>query len=105
MYRNGPGKMEAGGTPLGHIFDGDGMLTMYSMAEGKVHFRNRFIQTKHYQRSIISDGAPFRALGTMREGGLLANAFRFPANVLPIDWRGARSASHSPTWGSSSAAI
>lgn len=81
VYRNGPGKMEAGGAPLGHIFDGDGMLTMYSMSDGVVHFRNRFIQTKHYQRSIISDGAPFRALGTMRHGGLLANALRFPANV------------------------
>ncbi len=81
VYRNGPGKMEAGGTPLGHIFDGDGMLSMYSMSDGRVRFRNRFVQTKHYQRSIISDGAPFRALGTMRDGGLLANALRFPANV------------------------
>jgi len=81
VYRNGPGKMEAGGARLGHIFDGDGMLTMYSFSDGKVHFRNRFVQTKHYQRSIVSDGAPFRALGTMRAGGLLKNALRFPANV------------------------
>ncbi|RWA20116.1 carotenoid oxygenase family protein [Mycolicibacterium brumae] len=81
LYRNGPGKMEAGGTPLGHLFDGDGMLSMFTMADGKTHFRNRFIQTKHYQKSIVSDAAPFRALGTMRAGGVLANALRFPANV------------------------
>ncbi|MFA5708913.1 carotenoid oxygenase family protein [Mycolicibacterium sp.] len=81
LYRNGPGKMEAGGTKLGHLFDGDGMLSMFSMSEGAVHFRNRFIQTKHYQKSIISDAAPYRALGTMRPGGVLANALRFPANV------------------------
>jgi all-trans-8'-apo-beta-carotenal 15,15'-oxygenase len=81
LYRNGPGKLEAGGTPLGHLFDGDGMTSMFSMADGRVHFRNRYVQTPHYQKSIISDGAPFRALGTMRPGGLLANALRFPANV------------------------
>lgn len=81
LYRNGPGKLEAGGTPLGHLFDGDGMLSMFAMSDGQVHFRNRYVQTQHYQKSIISEGAPFRALGTMRPGGLLANALRFPANV------------------------
>ncbi|MGE2735385.1 carotenoid oxygenase family protein [Mycolicibacterium vaccae] len=81
LYRNGPGKLEAGGTPLGHVFDGDGMLSMFSMSDGAVQFRNRFIQTKHYQKSMISDSAPYRALGTMRPGGILANAFQFPANV------------------------
>lgn len=81
MYRNGPGKMEAGGQPLGHLFDGDGMLSMYAISDGTMHFRNRFVRTKHYLKSLTSHGAPYRALGTMRPGGILTNALQFPANV------------------------
>lgn len=81
LYRNGPGKLEAGGQALGHLFDGDGMLSMFAIADGTVRFRNRYIKTKHYRKSLGSGGAPYRALGTMRPGGVLANALRFPANV------------------------
>ncbi|MFF2554023.1 carotenoid oxygenase family protein [Nocardia sp. NPDC058058] len=81
MYRNGPGKMEAGGQALGHLFDGDGMLSMYAISDGTMRFRNRFVRTKHYRNSLGSGGAPYRALGTMRPGGLLTNALQFPANV------------------------
>ncbi|WP_067721328.1 carotenoid oxygenase family protein [Nocardia yamanashiensis] len=81
MYRNGPGKMEAGGQPLGHLFDGDGMLSMYAIGDGVLHFRNRFVRTEHYRKSLTAHGAPYRALGTMRPGGLLTNALQFPANV------------------------
>ncbi|WP_282781055.1 carotenoid oxygenase family protein [Nocardia sp. CC201C] len=81
MYRNGPGKMDAGGQPLGHLFDGDGMLSMYAFDDGRLHFRNRFVRTKHYRRSLTAHGAPYRALGTLRSGGILTNALRFPANV------------------------
>ncbi|MFI6865502.1 carotenoid oxygenase family protein [Nocardia sp. NPDC050406] len=81
LYRNGPGKLDAGGQPLGHLFDGDGMLSMFAVADGKVHYRNRYVRTKHYHKSLTSQGAPYRALGTMRPGGVLANAMQFPANV------------------------
>lgn len=81
LYRNGPGKLDAGGQPLGHLFDGDGMLSMFVINGGTLRFRNRYVQTKHYQKSLVSKGAPYRALGTMRPGGVLANAMRFPANV------------------------
>lgn len=81
LYRNGAGKLDAGGQALGHLFDGDGMLSMFAMADGKVHYRNRYVRTEHYRKSLTSNGAPFRALGTMRPGGILANALRFPANV------------------------
>ncbi|HTM84983.1 MAG TPA: carotenoid oxygenase family protein [Mycobacterium sp.] len=81
LYRNGAGKLDAGGQALGHLFDGDGMLSMFAIADGKVHYRNRYVRTEHYRKSLTSHGAPFRALGTMRPGGILANALRFPANV------------------------
>ncbi|WP_194818203.1 carotenoid oxygenase family protein [Nocardia sp. XZ_19_385] len=81
MYRNGPGKLEAGGQQLGHLFDGDGMLSMFALDEGGLRFRNRFVRTKHYRHSLGAKGAPYRALGTMRPGGILTNALQFPANV------------------------
>ncbi|KLO26657.1 lignostilbene-alpha,beta-dioxygenase [Mycolicibacter heraklionensis] len=81
LYRNGAGKLDAGGQALGHLFDGDGMLSLFSIAGGSVHYRNRYVRTKHYRKSLTSHGAPYRALGTMRPGGILTNALRFPANV------------------------
>lgn len=81
LYRNGPGKLDAGGQQLGHLFDGDGMVSMFSIAGGTLRYRNRYVDTEHYRKSLVSKGAPFRALGTMRPGGVLANALRFPANV------------------------
>ena len=48
LYRNGPGRWEAGGQPLGHIFDGDGMLSMFAIDGEQVRYRNRYVRTNHY---------------------------------------------------------
>ncbi|MEU8900280.1 carotenoid oxygenase family protein [Nocardia sp. NPDC048505] len=82
LYRNGPGKLDAGGQRLGHLFDGDGMISKFAIGDGGVRYRNRFVRTKHYHKSLTSTGgAPYRALGTLRPGGVLTNALQFPANV------------------------
>jgi all-trans-8'-apo-beta-carotenal 15,15'-oxygenase len=81
LYRNGPGKWEAGGQPLGHIFDGDGMLSMFAIDDGRVRYRNRYVRTNHYLGARESRGAPERGFGTLKPGGILANALRLPANV------------------------
>lgn len=81
LYRNGPGRLEVGGSPLGHMFDGDGMLAMFAFDGGRVRFRNRYVRTNHYRAGQSSVGAPLRGLGTLRPGGPLANALRLPANV------------------------
>ncbi|MFS3130773.1 carotenoid oxygenase family protein [Nocardioides sp. Bht2] len=81
LYRNGPGRLEIGGSPLGHMFDGDGMLAMFAFDGGRVRFRNRYVRTSHYRAGQSSVGAPMRGLGTLRPGGPLANALRMPANV------------------------
>ena len=81
LYRNGPGKWEAGGQPLGHIFDGDGMLSMFVLDGERVRYRNRYVRTNHYLAGLESKGAPMRGVGTRKPGGILANALRPPANV------------------------
>lgn len=81
LYRNGPGKWEAGGQPLGHIFDGDGMLSMFVIDGERVRYRNRYVRTNHYLGGLQSRGAPQRGIGTLKPGGIRANALRLPANV------------------------
>src|SRR6266536_1793480 len=48
LYRIGPGKFESGGQPLGHLWDGDGLLSMFVL-DGGVRFRSRYVRTNHYR--------------------------------------------------------
>ncbi|WP_084436195.1 carotenoid oxygenase family protein [Aldersonia kunmingensis] len=94
LYRNGMGRWESGGSPMGHIFDGDGMLAMFAIDKGEVRFRNRYVRTNHYLRGNHSRGPAGRGVGTMRgNGGVLANAFRWPmsnqANTNVV-WQGGK---------------
>jgi all-trans-8'-apo-beta-carotenal 15,15'-oxygenase len=81
LYRNGPAKNEVGGKPYAHLFDGDGMLSQFTIDEGRVHYRNRFVRTTHYLAERAADRPLYRGFGTQKPGGVLANAFRLPANV------------------------
>lgn len=81
LYRNGPGRWKAGGQAMGHLFDGDGMLSMFILDDGCVRYRNRYVRTTHYLGSHASRGVPQRGIGTLKPGGMLANALRLPANV------------------------
>jgi all-trans-8'-apo-beta-carotenal 15,15'-oxygenase len=81
LYRNGPGRLEIGGSPLGHMFDGDGMISAFTVADGLVRYRNRYVRTPHYLKNQATSAPSLRGLGTLKPGGPLANAFRLPANV------------------------
>lgn len=77
LYRNGPGRWEDHtGRPLHHLFDGDGMLSAFAIRDGKVHYRNRYVRTRHYRgRSGTTH------LGTLARGGWRANIGRTPPNL------------------------
>ncbi|MEW2360216.1 carotenoid oxygenase family protein [Spirillospora sp. NPDC029432] len=82
LYRNGPGRWQVGETLLDHIFDGDGMLSMFTFpGDGRVHYRNRYVRTRHYRYGQRKGRAGLRGLGTQRPGGVLGNMLRRPANV------------------------
>ncbi|MCF8586875.1 carotenoid oxygenase family protein [Gordonia liuliyuniae] len=80
LYRIGPGRFEVGSHPVGHIFDGDGMVSKFDIGAGGVHFRNRYVRTKAFARAN-STSRPPKGFGTQRVGGALANALRFPENL------------------------
>eukprot|EP01087_Luapelamoeba_hula_P012811 TRINITY_DN3615_c0_g1_i1.p1 TRINITY_DN3615_c0_g1~~TRINITY_DN3615_c0_g1_i1.p1 ORF type:complete len:606 (+),score=93.57 TRINITY_DN3615_c0_g1_i1:69-1886(+) len=48
LYRNGPGLLDVYGTPLVHPIDGDGMVCALMFNNGRVHFRNRYVNTVGY---------------------------------------------------------
>lgn len=80
LYRIGPGRFEIGPHPVGHIFDGDGMVSRFRIDETGVHYRNRYVRTKSFARSN-STGLPPKGFSTQRVGGAVANALRFPENM------------------------
>ncbi|GAA2589355.1 carotenoid oxygenase family protein [Actinomadura fulvescens] len=81
LYRNGPGRWEVGESLLDHIFDGDGMVSRFAFADGRIRFRNRYVRTRHYRYGQRTGRVGLRGLGTQRPGGMLGNMLRPPANV------------------------
>lgn len=91
LFRNGPGLLEIGGTPIQHPFDGDGMVCAIAFQDGKAHFRNRYVRTEGYCAEQDADAILYRGVfGTQKPGGALANAFDFRlkniANTNIIYW-------------------
>lgn len=77
LYRNGPGRwQDHTGRPLHHLFDGDGMVSAFTIKNGAVHYRNRYVRTRHYRGKSGT-----RHLGTNAPGGWWANVARPPVNL------------------------
>ncbi|BDE16326.1 MULTISPECIES: carotenoid oxygenase family protein [Mycobacterium] len=77
LYRNGPGRwQDHTGRPLHHLFDGDGMLSAFTIRDGAVHYRNRYVRTRHYQGK-----GGVTHLGTAAPGGWRANIGKTPPNL------------------------
>ena len=76
LFRNGPGQLDVNGQPFHHPFDGDGMICAFTFADGRAHFRNRFVQTQGYVEEQKAQKILYRGVfGTQKPGGWLANAF------------------------------
>ena len=80
FYRNGPGRQRIGDTPYGHWFDGDGMLSVFSIRDGKVHFANRYVRTDKYVKETRDQAIRYRGFGTQIPGGMWKNIGRMPGN-------------------------
>jgi carotenoid cleavage dioxygenase-like enzyme len=55
LLRTGPALYEAGERTVNHLFDGQAMLHRFGFAQGRVSYRNRFLQTKAL-RAVREDG-------------------------------------------------
>src|ERR1700676_3331379 len=81
LYRNGPGRWEAGGFVAQHAFDGDGLVSKFVIDGGSVRFQSRYVRTPKFRFEQAGKGAGVRGMGNQRPGGVLANAGRFPADA------------------------
>jgi all-trans-8'-apo-beta-carotenal 15,15'-oxygenase len=93
LFRNGPGLLDVNGQRLQHPFDGDGMISAIGFANGRAHFRNRFVRTEGYVAEQAAGKILYRGVfGTQKAGGWLANAIDFRlkniANTNVIYWGG-----------------
>ncbi|UXA18338.1 carotenoid oxygenase family protein [Mycobacterium sp. SMC-4] len=81
LYRNGPGRWEDHtGRPLRHLFDGDGLLSAFTIDDFQngagVGFRSRYVRTRHFRgRGTVSH------MGTAAPGGWRSNIARVPPNL------------------------
>ena len=57
------------------------MISAVRFDDGGIHFRNRYVATDNYRDETRAGRIVNRGFGKMRPGGVLANAFRLPANV------------------------
>ncbi len=93
LYRNGPGRLERGGVPYGHAFDGDGHILRLACAGGRVRYTNRFVRTREFVAEAAADRLLYRGFGTNLPGGVFANALRLKfknaANTNVI-WHGGK---------------
>jgi all-trans-8'-apo-beta-carotenal 15,15'-oxygenase len=49
LYKNGPGLFERAGVRRRTLLDGDGMISAYRFAHGRVEFQNRFVRTPKFE--------------------------------------------------------
>lgn len=79
FYRVGPSTLAAGNSePNRHWFDGDGMVCAFNFAGGKVHFRNRYVETPWYQREQREGRRLYSGFATVGPG--LLGHLRRPKN-------------------------
>ena len=49
LYKNGPGLFDRAGVRRRTLLDGDGLITAYRFADGRVEFQNRFVRTPKFE--------------------------------------------------------
>ncbi|KAJ3397585.1 hypothetical protein HDU92_006380 [Lobulomyces angularis] len=106
FFRNGPGMSEVFGTKLKHPIDGDGMIAALSFSGGKVHLRNKFVDTwQHHEEQtqryfkfrgqmgtatndIVSKDALNLATSLATRSKTKLQPFRDPSNTNVFYWGG-----------------
>ncbi|XP_031554607.1 uncharacterized protein LOC116291575 [Actinia tenebrosa] len=104
LFRNGPGLNEVYGTKLKHPIDGDGMVCAVTFQNGRVHFKSKFVLTKHRQEETdkhsflypgqmgtMATGAVSGTVALLRslmKGALPTIQFRNPSNTNSFYWGG-----------------
>eukprot|EP01064_Diplonema_japonicum_P015617 TRINITY_DN23355_c0_g1_i1.p1 TRINITY_DN23355_c0_g1~~TRINITY_DN23355_c0_g1_i1.p1 ORF type:complete len:545 (+),score=173.30 TRINITY_DN23355_c0_g1_i1:52-1635(+) len=89
FLRNGPGLTEVHGTPLKHPIDGDGMVCALSFTNGKVHFRNKYVETYTHKKEKEAGRMLFPGqMGSRPPPGGKLSKYRDPSHTNVFYWGG-----------------
>ncbi|KAF6035553.1 BCO2 [Bugula neritina] len=64
LVRVGPGKFKYGEQEVKHWFDGAGILHKFSVAEGRVTFQSKFIESEAYKNNTAQQRITVAEFGT-----------------------------------------
>ncbi|CAL1686950.1 unnamed protein product [Lasius platythorax] len=64
LLRNGPGNLKVGEYRYQHLFDSSALLHKFRIANGKVTYQRRFVQTEVYKRNMTAQRIVFTEFGT-----------------------------------------
>ena len=89
FVKNGPGKHERADIRYRHLFEGDGMLQQFTIADGKVTHQGRFVETPKYVKEQQADRFLYSGADTRIEGGLPISSADVintaNTNVIPVN--------------------
>lgn len=90
LYRNGPGRLERGGVPVGHWFDGDGAILAVHFTDEGATGLYRYVQTSGYQQESAAGEFLYPNYGMTAPGAIwqrwgksIKNAANTSVLVLP----------------------
>jgi carotenoid cleavage dioxygenase-like enzyme len=99
LYRNGPGRLERGGTRVGHWFDGDGAILAVHFTDTGATGVYRYVQTEGYQKETAANkflfpnygmtapGAFWQKLGKEVKNSANTSVLALPDRLLAL-WEG-----------------
>jgi carotenoid cleavage dioxygenase-like enzyme len=99
LYRNGPGRLERGGTRVGHWFDGDGAILAVHFTDTGATGVYRYVQTEGYQKETAANkfllpnygmtapGAFWQKLGKEVKNSANTSVLALPDKLLAL-WEG-----------------
>ena len=73
LYRNGPGLFDRANGRKRMVLDGDGMIQVIDIKNGKVRFRNRFVRTQKFIEESRLDRFKYATWSTQAPGGPFVN--------------------------------
>lgn len=70
FYRNGPAKYERGNIRYQHLFEGDGMVQAFNIANEQIHHQGKFVQTPKFrqeqtQQKFLYSGADTQLVNSL----------------------------------------
>jgi all-trans-8'-apo-beta-carotenal 15,15'-oxygenase len=84
LYRNGPGLFERGGLKKWNLLDGDGMMRVTSLVDGRARFRNRFVRTAKYDAEQKAGAFLYPTWATPASGSFTNIPSHSQAGITPV---------------------